>query len=72
MFDIFTGSGNGLAKTISFLSGEVHDETPVLSSSISLVNGSIAPMDLVRIETNEQIMYSSLACGWGFISDIGL
>uniref|UniRef100_A0A336LKV8 CSON011479 protein n=1 Tax=Culicoides sonorensis TaxID=179676 RepID=A0A336LKV8_CULSO len=66
------GSGNGLAKTISHCSGEQLDETPALTSAISMVNGSVTPMDLVRIETNDRIMYSSLACGWGFISDVDI
>ncbi|XP_063698444.1 sphingosine kinase 2-like [Culicoides brevitarsis] len=67
------GSGNGLAKTISYLYGiPQQDETPVLSSSISFVNGSVTPMDLVRVETTDSIMYSSLAVGWGFIADIDI
>uniref|UniRef100_A0A336LSK5 CSON003222 protein n=1 Tax=Culicoides sonorensis TaxID=179676 RepID=A0A336LSK5_CULSO len=66
------GSGNGLAKTISHRFSEYLDETPVLSSTISMVNGSVAPMDLVRIETKHENMYSSLACGWGFIANIDI
>lgn len=65
------GSGNGLAKTISYLSGDDNDLTPTLSASISLVNGTVSPMDLVKIETKDKIVYSSLAFGWGFIADIG-
>ncbi|XP_063243589.1 sphingosine kinase 1-like [Bacillus rossius redtenbacheri] len=66
------GSGNGLAKSISYANDEPYDQNPVLISSLNIVKGKPRPMDLVRVETKTQIMFSFLSVGWGFISDIDI
>ncbi|XP_071450966.1 sphingosine kinase 2-like [Hetaerina americana] len=66
------GSGNGLAKSICYYSGEPYDQNPVLLSSLNIVKGQPLPMDLARVETKSQIMFSFLSVGWGFLADIDI
>lgn len=66
------GSGNGLAKSISYSNNEPYEPKPILSAALTAVRGKIAPMDLVRVETRSQIMFSFLSIGWGLISDIDI
>ncbi|XP_055855758.1 sphingosine kinase 2 [Episyrphus balteatus] len=66
------GSGNGLAKSISFSNNEPYEPKPILSAALTAVRGKTAPMDLVRVETRSQIMFSFLSIGWGLISDIDI
>ncbi|RZF36056.1 hypothetical protein LSTR_LSTR005872 [Laodelphax striatellus] len=64
------GSGNGLAKAISYAYNEPHDHNPVLISTLNVVRGVAAPMDLVRVQTESQVYFSFLSIGWGLLSDI--
>ncbi|CAB3370910.1 Hypothetical predicted protein [Cloeon dipterum] len=73
------GSGNGLAKSVSFAQGEPYSQNPVLVSALNVVKGHKAPMDLIRVETKSlvpdspsKILYSFLSIGWGLISDIDI
>ncbi|XP_075224819.1 sphingosine kinase 1-like [Lycorma delicatula] len=66
------GSGNGLAKTISFAYNEPYDQNPVLVSTLNIVKGITAPMDLVRVQTQSQVLFSFLSVGWGLLSDIDI
>lgn len=51
---------------------EPYDHNPVLISSLAAVKCKRAPIDLVRVETRNQILYSFLSVGWGLISDIDI
>uniref|UniRef100_A0A182JTG2 HECT domain-containing protein n=1 Tax=Anopheles christyi TaxID=43041 RepID=A0A182JTG2_9DIPT len=84
------GSGNGLAKTVSFLyenklveSGNIYEDNsaiprepfetkPVLASALMVVKGKHSMLDVVRVETRSNIMFSFLSVGWGLISDIDI
>ncbi|KAK7793386.1 hypothetical protein R5R35_009266 [Gryllus longicercus] len=66
------GSGNGLAKTIAYAMEEPYDQNPVLISTLNIVKCRSMPMDLVRVETKTQILFSFLSVGWGFLSDIDI
>ncbi|XP_058055221.1 sphingosine kinase 2-like [Anopheles bellator] len=66
------GSGNGLAKTVSFLYEEPFETKPVLASALMVVKGRHSMLDVVRVETRTNIMFSFLSVGWGLISDIDI
>ncbi|XP_058124883.1 sphingosine kinase 1-like [Anopheles ziemanni] len=66
------GSGNGLAKTVSFLYEEPFETKPVLASALMVVKGRHSMLDVVRVETRSNIMFSFLSVGWGLISDIDI
>ncbi|XP_012259129.2 sphingosine kinase 1-like [Athalia rosae] len=66
------GSGNGLAKSIAHANQEPFDLNPMLISTLAVVKCRRTPMDLVRVETRNQIMFSFLSVGWGLISDIDI
>lgn len=66
------GSGNGLAKAISYAIGEPYDTSNMISSTLNIVRGRISPMDLVHIQTSEKDMYSFLSIGWGIMADIDI
>ncbi|XP_027841893.1 sphingosine kinase 2-like isoform X1 [Aphis gossypii] len=66
------GSGNGMAKSISFETKEPYNPDPILASALNIVGGNRCPMDLVRVETLTQVVYSFLSIGWGFIADIDI
>ncbi|XP_066992141.2 sphingosine kinase 1 [Anabrus simplex] len=66
------GSGNGLAKSISYALQEPYDQNPVLISTLNIIKCRRVPMDLVRVETKSQILFSFLSVGWGFLSDIDI
>lgn len=44
----------------------------MLISALSVVKNKYTPIDLVRIETTSQILYSFLSVGWGLIADIDI
>ena len=44
----------------------------MLISALSIVKCRKAPMDLVRVETKKQILFSFLSIGWGLIADIDI
>lgn len=44
----------------------------MLISTLSVVRRNISPMDLVRVETRKQIIYSFLSVGWGLLADIDI
>ncbi|XP_024940800.1 sphingosine kinase 2 isoform X3 [Cephus cinctus] len=66
------GSGNGLAKSIAHAKQEPYDPNPMLISALSVVKSKKTPIDLIRIETRSQIMFSFLSVGWGFLADIDI
>lgn len=66
------GSGNGLARSIAFHSSEPYESIHSLPSALAAVRQNVAPMDLVRVETTSQIMFSFLSVGWGLLSDIDI
>lgn len=66
------GSGNGLARSICHQTREPYFPQPTLAAALSAVRNQHTPMDLVRIETKSQIMFSFLSCGWGLLSDIDI
>ncbi|XP_055689294.1 sphingosine kinase 2 [Lutzomyia longipalpis] len=66
------GSGNGLARSIAHIYGEPYEPKPVLGATLTVIRGRSTTMDLVRVETKSQIMYSFLSIGWGLISDIDI
>lgn len=65
------GSGNGLARSIAHHCSEPYNPS-VLPSILALVKNNYCSMDLVRVETTAQIMFSFLSVGWGLISDIDI
>ncbi|XP_064478939.1 sphingosine kinase 2-like isoform X2 [Ornithodoros turicata] len=67
------GSGNGLARSISHACGEPYIADPILASTLGIVKGRIAPLDLMKIETpRHSPLYSFLTVGWGLMSDIDI
>nr|XP_018901171.1 PREDICTED: sphingosine kinase 2-like [Bemisia tabaci] len=66
------GSGNGLAKSISYSCNEPFDENPVLVSSLNILCGIKAPLDLMRFESKSKTVFSFLSVGWGLIADIDI
>ncbi|CAH0546239.1 unnamed protein product [Brassicogethes aeneus] len=66
------GSGNGLARSIAHYCNEPYIGTPTLPSALAAVRTNHTTMDLVRIETTSQIMFSFLSVGWGLLSDIDI
>lgn len=47
-------------------------QDPIIISTLNVVGGNSRPMDLVRVETLSQVVYSFLSVGWGFIADIDI
>lgn len=66
------GSGNGLARSIAHISSEPFFPNPTLPATMAAVRHRSVPMDLVRVETTSEIMFSVLSVGWGLISDIDI
>lgn len=66
------GYGNGVAKSLVHLSEQqgYKDTKPILSCAISLVNGLISKMDLLRVESQQSVMYSSSSFGLGFLAGV--
>ncbi|CAG4946790.1 unnamed protein product [Parnassius apollo] len=64
------GSGNGLARTICHHYNEPYIRQNLTGISVSLARGKTAPLDVVRVETKSNIMFSFLSVGWGLLSDI--
>lgn len=60
------GSGNGLAKSIMFESGE---EYSALSAAFVGVKGSPSPLDMSQVTTTSHEYMSFLLLGWGLVSD---
>ncbi|KAK9502699.1 hypothetical protein O3M35_011415 [Rhynocoris fuscipes] len=67
-----SGSGNGLAKSISYAFNEPYDQSPTLVSALNIVRGVSTPLDLVRVETKTQVLFSFLSVGWGLLSDVDI
>lgn len=65
------GSGNGLARSIAHHTSEPYIPS-ILPSILAMVKNNNCNMDLVRVETTSQIMFSFLSVGWGLISDIDI
>lgn len=51
---------------------EPYDRNPLLISALSAVKCKRTPMDLVRVETRNQILFSFLSVGWGLLADIDI
>ncbi|XP_018573548.1 sphingosine kinase 2 isoform X3 [Anoplophora glabripennis] len=66
------GSGNGLARSIAHHCSEPWLPSPTLPSALAAVRNNQTTMDLVRVETTSQIMFSFLSVGWGLLSDIDI
>ncbi|XP_012283324.1 sphingosine kinase 2 [Orussus abietinus] len=66
------GSGNGLAKSIAYAQQEPYDHNPMLVSALAVVKSKRTVMDLVRVETRKQIVFSFLSIGWGLLADIDI
>ncbi|XP_011868908.1 PREDICTED: sphingosine kinase 1-like isoform X2 [Vollenhovia emeryi] len=66
------GSGNGLAKSIAYAKKEPYDRNPLLISALSAVKCKRTSMDIVRVETRSQILFSFLSVGWGLLADIDI
>ncbi|KAK6632644.1 hypothetical protein RUM43_013412 [Polyplax serrata] len=66
------GSGNGLAKAIAHSLREPYNKNPYLTSTLNVTSGNFTKMDLVRVETKGEIMFSFLSIGWGFLADIDI
>ncbi|XP_030753752.1 sphingosine kinase 1-like [Sitophilus oryzae] len=66
------GSGNGLARSIAHYASEPYLPAPTLPAALAAVRGTSEPMDLVRVETTSQILFSFLSVGWGLLSDIDI
>ncbi|KPJ08019.1 Sphingosine kinase 2 [Papilio machaon] len=66
------GSGNGLARTICYHYNEPYIRENLTGISMGLARGRVAPMDVVRVETKTNIMFSFLSVGWGLLSDIDI
>lgn len=60
-----------LNSAFSFFS-EPYDKNPHLISTLNVVGGSVVPMDIVRVETNKEILFSFLSIGWGLLADIDI
>lgn len=59
-------------KRIEWCFREPYDRNPMLISALSAVKSKRMPMDLVRVETRNQILFSFLSVGWGLIADIDI
>ncbi|XP_036325922.1 sphingosine kinase 2 isoform X3 [Rhagoletis pomonella] len=66
------GSGNGLARSVAHVCGEPYEPKPILGATLTTLSGKSIPMDVVRIQQQNQILYSFLSVGWGLISDIDI
>lgn len=67
------GSGNGLARSIAHSVQEPYlTGSSALPSALSLVRGQSGSLDLVRVETRGEILFSFLSVGWGFLADVDI
>lgn len=64
-----TGTGNGLAKTISEESGEVFG---AVAASFLAAKGCTAKMDLLHTEAGDKKYLAFLNVGWGMVSDVDI
>ncbi|XP_013783000.1 sphingosine kinase 1-like [Limulus polyphemus] len=44
----------------------------VISSVLNVIHGRVSPMDLVRVSTAKETVYSFLSIGWGIMADIDI
>ncbi|CAG0916316.1 unnamed protein product [Notodromas monacha] len=66
------GSGNALAKCISYHAKEPYEENPALVSALNLVWHTIVPMDLMLVQTKGRTYCSFLSVGHGLLADIDI
>ncbi|KAL7733812.1 hypothetical protein ACLKA6_011535 [Drosophila palustris] len=66
------GSGNGLARSISHGYNEPYFSNPVLGAALTVISGRSSPMDMVRVQLQNRVMFSFLSIGWGLISDVDI
>ncbi|KAH8398766.1 hypothetical protein KR222_002973 [Zaprionus bogoriensis] len=66
------GSGNGLARSISHAFNEPYFSNPVLGAALTVISGRSSPMDMVRVQLQQRVIYSFLSIGWGLISDVDI
>ena len=64
------GSGNGMAKTISYFNNETFS---TLNSCYNVIKGQPKDMDLTRLTTDKgKVYYSFLSVAYGFTSDVDI
>ena len=64
------GSGNGMAKTISYFNNETFS---ALNSCYNVIKGQPKDMDLTRLTTDKgKVYYSFLSVAYGFTSDVDI
>ena len=64
------GSGNGMAKTISYFN---HETFSALNSCYNVIKGQAKDMDLTRLTTDKgKVYYSFLSVAYGFTSDVDI
>lgn len=64
------GSGNGLARTLAFESGDSYQNNGILASAMSLVRRRYRSMDLLAVQSaSGKNVYAFLSIGWGFMAD---
>lgn len=61
-----------MSNQVKYVYSEPYNQDPILISALNIVSGNRCPMDLVRVETLTQVVYSFLSVGWGFIADIDI
>ncbi|KAL1516968.1 hypothetical protein ABEB36_000794 [Hypothenemus hampei] len=66
------GSGNGLARSVAHHASEPYFPSTTLPSTLAAIRGYTEPMDIVRVETVSNILFSFLSVGWGLLSDIDI
>ncbi|KAG1669286.1 Sphingosine kinase 2 [Nymphon striatum] len=70
------GSGNGLARAISYSMREPYDSSNIMynsmAASLNLVRGRVTHMDLIKVMTAKETIYSFLSIGWGLFADIDI
>jgi sphingosine kinase len=64
------GTGNGLAKSILFASGD--EPYSAVSSTFVAIKGKRYPLDISVVRTLHDTHYAFLSLGWGLISDIDI
>ena len=55
-----------------FICSEPYNKNPCLTSALNVTSGNVVDMDIVRVETKNDIMYSFLSIGWGLLADIDI
>lgn len=51
---------------------EPYFSNPILGAALTVISGRSSPMDMVRIQLPNRVMFSFLSIGWGLISDVDI